>query len=100
MAVYSGMEDSTMDAYYQKTMYMTVASDKGSRQCMDTIRTSMVYDIALLYNWGGFFNLIDSIDTATSNQYQSKLDNLDVAEEEMNLTLEKFKNPQYVPDKD
>ncbi|MBQ9796099.1 MAG: hypothetical protein IJW50_00105 [Clostridia bacterium] len=100
MAVYSGMEDSTMDAYYQKTMYMTVASDKGSRECMDTIRTSMVYDIALLYNWGGFFNLIDSIDTATSNQYQSKLDNLDIAEEEMNLTLEKFKNPQYVPDKD
>ena len=98
MAVYSGKKDSTMDAYYQKTMYMTVATDMGSRECMDIIKNNMVYDIAQLYNWGGFFKMIGDIDTVNSNQYPSKIGNIDVAEEEMNLTLEKFKNPQYVPD--
>jgi len=98
MAVYSGMEDSTMDAYYQKTMYMTVATDKGSRACMDIIRTSMVYDIATIYNWGGFSELLTTLDTIASNPYASRMNNIDVAEEEMTLTLEKFKNPQYVPD--
>ncbi len=98
MAVYSGMKDSTMDAYYQKTMYMTVASDMGSRECMDIIKNNMVYDIATLYNWGTFFSLLDSLDTATTNQYASKISNLDVAQEELNITLEKFKNPTYIPD--
>jgi len=70
----------------------------GSRECMDIIKNNMVYDIAQLYNWGGFFKMIGDIDTVNSNQYPSKIGNIDVAEEEMNLTLEKFKNPQYVPD--
>ena len=98
MAVYSGMEGSTMDAYYQKTMYMTVATDKGSRECMDIIRTSMVYDIATIYNWGDFSNMINSVDTVSSNQYAARMNNLETAEAEMQITLEKFKNPQYVPD--
>jgi len=98
LTVYSGMKDSTMDAYYTKTMYMTVAQDKGSRAAMDIIRTSLVYDIALLYDWGGFQNLLLNADTATSNQYQTYYNKLDVAEEAMQLTLEQFKNPTYVPD--
>jgi hypothetical protein len=87
-----------MDAYYQKTMYMTVATDKGSRECMDIIRTSMVYDIATIYNWGDFSNMINSVDTVSSNQYAARMNNLETAEAEMQITLEKFKNPQYVPD--
>jgi hypothetical protein len=96
MAVYSSKKDSTMDAYYQKTMYMTVATDMGSRECMDIIRTSMVYDIAQLYNWGTFSSDIQNIDTASSNGFATMVNKLETAEEEMNLTLEKFKNPQYV----
>lgn len=87
-----------MDAYYQKTMYMTVATDKGSRACMDIIRTSMVYDIATIYNWGGFSELLTTLDTIASNPYASRMNNIDIAEEEMQITLEQFKNPQYVPD--
>jgi len=98
MAVYSSKKDSTMDAYYQKTMYMTVATDMGSRACMDIIRTTMVYDIAQLYNWGTFSSDIQNIDTVSANGYANMVNKLDTAEEEMNLTLEKFKNPQYVPD--
>ena len=87
-----------MDAYYQKTMYMTVATDKGSRACMDIIRTSMVYDIAQLYNWGTFSTDILNIDTIGSNQFSNMVDKLNSANEEMNLTLEKFKDPQWVPE--
>ena len=65
---------------------------------MDIIRTSLVYDIALLYDWGGFQDLLLNADTATSNQYQTYYNKLDVAEEAMQLTLEQFKNPTYVPD--
>ncbi len=98
MAVYSSKKESTMDAYYQKTMYMTVATDMGSRECMDIIRTSMVYDIAQLYNWGGYKNDILNVDTVSASAYSKMITNLETANEEMNLTLEKFKNPQYVPE--
>ena len=53
MAVYSSLPNSTMDAYYERTIYMLAAKDNGSREVMDIIRTSLVYDIALLYDsWG------------------------------------------------
>ena len=97
-AVYSSLKDSTMDAYYTKTMYLTVAGDKGSREVMDIIKSSLSYDIAGLYNWGLFQDTILNADTAPSNQLTSKINNMDVAEEAMQLTLEKFKNPQYVPE--
>lgn len=97
-AVYSSLKDSTMDAYYTKTMYLTVAGDKGSREVMDIIRASLSYDIAGLYDWGTFMSTIKAAGGAASNQLTSKINNMDVAEEAMQLTLEKFKNPQYVPE--
>ena len=54
MAVYSSLPASTMDAYYERTIYLQAAKDNGSREAMDIIRTSLVYDLALLYpSWGG-----------------------------------------------
>ena len=53
MAVYSSLPASTMDAYYERTIYLQAAKDNGSREAMDIIRTSLVYDLALLYpSWG------------------------------------------------
>ena len=47
----SQLEDSTMYAYYTRTLYYVTAPDAGSREVMDIIKNSMVYDIALLYDW-------------------------------------------------
>ncbi len=78
MAAYSDMKDSTMDAYYIKTMYMNVARDDGSRASLDIIRDSLVYDIALLYSeenagslWGNFDNLLLAIPSGKNMEYDS-----------------------------
>ena len=69
MAVYSSLHESTMYAYYDRTIYLNAAPDNGSRGVIDMIRRSMVYDIALMYNWGGLENMLDDIATANSNPY-------------------------------
>ena len=85
-------------AYYQKTMYMTVAINPGSREALNTIKSSLVYDIALLYDWGGYTDVLLDIGTAASNQYAQRTANIETANAQMEITLEQFKNPQYVPD--
>lgn len=49
MAVWSDLPDSTMDAYYIKTLYKA-AKDDGSRRSLDIIRDSLVFDIGLLFD--------------------------------------------------
>ena len=69
MAVYSSLHESTMYAYYDRTIYLNAAPDNGSRGVIDMIRRSMVYDIALMYDWGGLEDMLESLATATSNPY-------------------------------
>ena len=69
MAVYSSLKDSTMHAYYDRTVYLNAAPDNGSRQVMDVIRQSIVYDIALLYDWGGLEKMLESLSYETYNPY-------------------------------
>jgi len=69
MTVYSSLHESTMYAYYDRTIYLNAAPDNGSRGVIDMIRRSMVYDIALMYNWGGLEDMLDNIATANSNPY-------------------------------
>ncbi len=98
MAVYSSMKDSTMDAYYTRTLYLNTATNSGSREVLDIIKSSLVYDIALLYDWGDFEDFLVNLSASTSNQYAVKIYNLnDKIVPLMNETLEQFKNPQRVP---
>ena len=69
MAVYSSLKDSTMHAYYDRTVYLNAAPDNGSRGVMDIIRQSIVYDIALLYDWGGLEKMLEKLATESSNPY-------------------------------
>ncbi len=69
MAVYSGLHESTMYAYYDRTIYLNAAPDNGSRGVIDMIRRSMVYDIALMYDWGGLEKMLERIVVETSNPY-------------------------------
>lgn len=70
MAAYSGMPNSVMDAYYVKTLRMEVCRDNGSRNSLDIIRGTLEYDIALLYDWGEFSNLL----LGAGTEYYSKYD--------------------------
>ena len=58
-----------MHAYYNRTIYLNAAPDNGSRQVMNIIRQSLVYDIALMYNWGGLEEMLNQLGTASSNPY-------------------------------
>ncbi len=96
MTVYSGMDDSTLDAYYVRTMYMEVAKDDGSRASLDIIRDCLVYDIALLYSslnrWGKFHELLSGIDSSGQKQFTTYTSpsNMDDARKDMENTIADF----------
>jgi hypothetical protein len=77
MAVYSSLHESTMYAYYDRTIYLNAAPDNGSRGVIDMIRRSMVYDIALMYDWGGLEDMLESLATATSNPYGTAMNGVE-----------------------
>ncbi len=96
MTVYSGMDDSTLDAYYMRTMYMEVAKDDGSRASLEIIRHSLVYDIALLYcptdKWGRFDELLVDIDVRKVKEFATYTSEsrMQAAQDEMNDTIDLF----------
>ena len=98
MAAYSGKPDSTMDAYYVRTMYMEVARDDGSRASLDIVRGSLVYDIALLYTqnglWGNFDKMLINIGTKNNMEYDSYTSETAMTKANMDLqqTLDDFAN--------
>jgi len=57
MAVHSARPDNTMDAYYTKTLELSVAQDAGSRATLKIVRDNVTYDICLLYDWGDFLRV-------------------------------------------
>ena len=94
MAVYSSLKDSTMHAYYDRTVYLGAAPDNGSRQVMDIIRTSIVYDIALLYDWGGLEKMLENLAKNNSNPYGAAVSNLNATVvPKLEETIELLKNP-------
>lgn len=94
MAVYSSLPDSTMHAYYDRTIYFQAASDNGSREVMDTIRTSMVYDLALLFpSWGGYEEELYQIPNRESSMHANIVEGIIRVEETMLGTIETLLNP-------
>lgn len=96
-AAYSNvnLKDSTMDAYYNRTLYLTAASDAGSREVMNIIKNSMVYDIALLYDWDRMGTV--TLGELTKNEeglYANNVTNQDSINKALQDTVEKLKNPQ------
>ena len=93
MAQYSNAPGGTMDAYFTKVGSTGNPQDKDTLQI---IKNSITYDMFLLYNWGGFIlRLIEGLDTEETNLYEERVteENLASVLADMNLTLERFKNP-------
>ena len=93
----SELEDSTMYGYYMRTLYFTTAPDAGSREVMDTIKNSMVYDIALLYDWEKMASLtLAEMTTSARGIYASNVSNQNDIKEALDKTVEQLKNPQMM----
>ena len=95
-AAYSNVElkDSTMYAYYERTLYLNTASDEGSRAAMNIIKNSMVYDIALLYDWYnmGTFTL-GELTKSAPGIYANNVSSQNEINRNLQDTVEKLKNP-------
>jgi hypothetical protein len=94
LAVYSSLPDSTMSAYYDRTICFTAAKDNNSREIMDTIRTSMIYDLALLYpSWGELETILTQIPNKEAPEYAGIKDGLDMIIIAMEETIDQLRNP-------
>ncbi len=88
------LSGSTMDAYYTRILYFTVAPNPGARKAINIIKNSTVYDIALLYNWGGWATELEKLGERTINNYGSLVSVMpNGAIPELEETIEQFKNP-------
>jgi len=95
LTVYSSLPDSTMHAYYDRTVYLQAAADNGSRPVMDIIRTSLVYDLALLYpSWGNLEEKLYQIPNRESSEYTDITSSIFHIEESMFETIDALLNPE------
>ena len=93
MAVYSSFSGSTMDAYYERTIYLNAARDNGSREVLDVVRQSLVYDIALMYDWGGLETMLWELSYATSNPYANAVNGIEsTVKPKIEDTIEELRN--------
>ena len=95
MAVWSDLPDSTMDAYYIKTLYKA-AKDDGSRRSLDIIRDSLVFDIGMLFDdWAGMDRHLRNIATTeiVGGDFQAfaSTSAIETATAKMQESLNKFK---------
>lgn len=97
MAAYSNVKKvgSTMDGYYTRTLYFSVAPDENARKVMDIIKDSTVYDIALLYDWGSWRTHFSEVYYKNlSKEYGSLVQMMPTsAIPQLQETIELFKNP-------
>ena len=94
MATYSSLPDSTMSAYYDRTVCFITSSENKSREVLDIIRTSLVYDMALLYpSWGGIETILSRIPNREAPEYAGIKDGLEFSIDEMEFTIERLLNP-------
>ena len=99
-AAYSNvdMEGSTMYAYYERTLCFQTAGDSRSREVMNIIKNSMVYDIALLYDWSNLgTRMLGEMTVSDTNTYASNVNIIRYIEKgHLKPTIELFKNPSAI----
>jgi len=87
----------TVEAYRNVVLYEDMVDSVGQQKAWEIIRQSFTYDVATLYDWGGFISIIKQADLTTQNRIQLKLQRIDDIQKSMQQTIEQFKNPVYVP---
>ncbi len=95
-AAYSNVDimDSTMDAYYARTLYFNTSYDEIPREVMSIIKDSMVYDIALLYDWHQMgTRTLGELTFSAAGLYTNNVSAQDDINRNLQEIIEKFKNP-------
>lgn len=100
-AAYSdvNVQGSTMFAYYERTLCFQTAGDSGSREVMNIIKDSMVYDIALLYDWSNLGTIMLGEITVMNDKsaHTANVKNVRyITKYNLTPTIEQFKNPSSV----
>ena len=94
MAVYSSLPGSTMEAYYERTVYMLAAKANGSRDVIKMIKDSLVYDLALLYpSWGNIEYKLYQIPNVNESEYTDITSNVATIEQSIADTVALLLNP-------
>ncbi|MBQ7336797.1 MAG: hypothetical protein IJW92_10035, partial [Clostridia bacterium] len=101
MAQYSHRENSTMDVCLESAISLAGEKDGNSREMLEIVRKSLVYDVALLYDmeWGGWRTAIDTIATSpgaenpVTAQFGTENENLVAARAAIEETVKLFQNP-------
>ena len=99
MAAYSNLNKtgSTMDGYYSRTLCFSIAPNPEARKVMNIIKDSTVYDIALLYDWGGWATEFSELwwrrTTNNHGTLVSQMNTAGGAYQQLEDTIELFKNP-------
>lgn len=98
-AAYSNvdLQNSTMYAYYERTLCPNTAFDKDSHKAMDIIKDSMVYDIALLYDWYKMGTVtLGELTISSAGVYAGNVSSQSEINRNLQETVEKLKNPMLV----
>ncbi len=90
MATYSSLEGSTFDAYCEKNMYYS--DDKNARESLQIIRDNLVYDTAMMYDWGNFITLLLNAGLSEGREYDTYTteEALKAAEEALQSDIDLF----------
>lgn len=79
-------------AYYEIALERKYMRDEESRQMLDIILDSRVYDLASLYNWGGVYAIFPAMVSADSVDYASRFESVkEKAIIEIEETIESLK---------
>lgn len=84
--------DTLTVAYYDQTLYTRMIRDEQSREMLDIIFDTRVYDIGYIYNWGGVGGLWESLYANRSEEFVSTYMSMEKAAiTAMQETMEAFK---------
>ena len=88
------LDISTMYAYYTRTLYLNTASNDGSRRVMNIIKDSMVYDIALLYDWDKLASrTLGELTISARGLYANNVTNQNAINQALQSTVDQLKYP-------
>ncbi|NLE13491.1 MAG: extracellular solute-binding protein [Clostridiales bacterium] len=87
-----GSADTLTPAYYETALERKYMRDEESREMLEIILDTRVYDLMSLYNWGGIYGIFGNMVTSASTDFASKYAALQTAAETaIAATLEDMK---------
>jgi len=78
-------------AYYEVALERKYMRDEQSRAMLDIILSSRVYDLNIVYNWGGSYDIFERLTQRSSRDFASEFERVaERAEIEIAKTVETF----------